>query len=274
MLIVPADPLRPRRPDEHFAAEAEAARAAGLEVAVVDHDALARARRRAAGGRRGPGQPARRSTAAGCCAASGTPRSPRRSPRAAWCCGPAPSSTGGPTSCPAGTRRWRRVTPRVGVDGRRRPGRLRPVRAPRSGAGPGGAARLHQVDEALLARGGLHPRARRRGGRVDGGEPVPGAARRRLHRRVRAAPLRAVRLAEVRTWWVNGGCLLVGPHPDTPDDCPPAELDLAAVAPLVAALGLPFVTVDLALRADGAWRVIELGDGQVSDRPPPSSPKR
>jgi hypothetical protein len=26
-------------------------------------------------------------------------------------------------------------------------------------------------------------------------------------------------------------------------------------------------TADLALRADGTWRLIELGDGQVSDRP-------
>src|SRR4051794_13851010 len=42
MLLVPADPLRPRRPDEHFAAEARAAREVGLDVAVVDHDALAR----------------------------------------------------------------------------------------------------------------------------------------------------------------------------------------------------------------------------------------
>lgn len=30
---------------------------------------------------------------------------------------------------------------------------------------------------------------------------------------------------------------------------------------------MPFVTVDLAQRSDGTWRVIELGDGQVSDRP-------
>ncbi|WP_327011814.1 ATP-grasp domain-containing protein [Dactylosporangium sp. NBC_01737] len=42
---------------------------------------------------------------------------------------------------------------------------------------------------------------------------------------------------------------------------------MSAVEPLVAALRLPFVTVDLALRTDGVWRVIELGDGQVSDRP-------
>ncbi|MDG4829055.1 hypothetical protein O7627_07010 [Solwaraspora sp. WMMD1047] len=42
MLLVSADPLRPRRPDEHFRAEAVAAGDAGLDVAVVDHDALAR----------------------------------------------------------------------------------------------------------------------------------------------------------------------------------------------------------------------------------------
>ena len=40
MLLVPADPLRPRRPDERFAPEAETAAAAGLTVALVDHDAL------------------------------------------------------------------------------------------------------------------------------------------------------------------------------------------------------------------------------------------
>jgi hypothetical protein len=32
-------------------------------------------------------------------------------------------------------------------------------------------------------------------------------------------------------------------------------------------LELPFVTVDFAQRDDGTWRIIELGDGQVSDRP-------
>jgi hypothetical protein len=35
----------------------------------------------------------------------------------------------------------------------------------------------------------------------------------------------------------------------------------------------PFFTVDVALRDDGAWRVIELGDGQVSDRKHWSSDK-
>jgi hypothetical protein len=73
--------------------------------------------------------------------------------------------------------------------------------------------------------------------------------------------------AEVRTWWVDGECAMLGAHPDTPDDLPPGEVDRTSIAPLVAALGLPFVTTDLAMRDDGVWRVIELGDGQVSDRP-------
>jgi hypothetical protein len=40
MLLLPADVLRPRRVDEHFAGEAQAARALGWPVALVDHDAL------------------------------------------------------------------------------------------------------------------------------------------------------------------------------------------------------------------------------------------
>ncbi len=41
----------------------------------------------------------------------------------------------------------------------------------------------------------------------------------------------------------------------------------AQSAPLIKGLNLPFVTVDLALRTDGQWRVVEIGDGQVSDYP-------
>ena len=36
LLLVPADPLRPRRADEHFAAEAAAASGAGHDVALID----------------------------------------------------------------------------------------------------------------------------------------------------------------------------------------------------------------------------------------------
>ncbi len=39
LLIVPADPLRPRRPDEYFAPEVDAAGDLGVDVALIDHDA-------------------------------------------------------------------------------------------------------------------------------------------------------------------------------------------------------------------------------------------
>ncbi|MFR9778705.1 ATP-grasp domain-containing protein [Micromonospora sp. MS34] len=73
--------------------------------------------------------------------------------------------------------------------------------------------------------------------------------------------------AEVRTWWVEGSCRLVTAHPDTPAHQPAAAFDLAAVEASVRALDLPFVTADFALRDDGRWRIVEIGDGQVSDRP-------
>jgi hypothetical protein len=74
--------------------------------------------------------------------------------------------------------------------------------------------------------------------------------------------------AESRTWWVAGRCVLATAHPDTPDEQPEVpHWFLAALAPAVASLGLPFVTADLVRRADGSWRVVEIGDGQVSDRP-------
>lgn len=40
MLLLPANVLRPRHPDDQFAAEACAARDAGVDVALVDHDSL------------------------------------------------------------------------------------------------------------------------------------------------------------------------------------------------------------------------------------------
>ena len=37
-------------------------------------------------------------------------------------------------------------------------------------------------------------------------------------------------------------------------------------------LGCRFVTTDLTQRTDGTWRVIEVGDGQVSDLPTSAEP--
>ncbi|MFJ6754983.1 ATP-grasp domain-containing protein [Streptomyces sp. NPDC091273] len=73
--------------------------------------------------------------------------------------------------------------------------------------------------------------------------------------------------AEVRVWWRDGVPRLVTAHPDSAVAQVPevAEPDLEPVRAAVEALGCPFVTTDLALRADGAWRVVEVGDGQVSD---------
>ncbi|MFD6225583.1 ATP-grasp domain-containing protein [Streptomyces sp. NPDC060232] len=70
--------------------------------------------------------------------------------------------------------------------------------------------------------------------------------------------------AEVRVWWRDAEPRLVTAHPDSPvaDVVTP---DLGPVREAVEALGCPFVTTDLALRADGVWRVVEVGDGQVSD---------
>ncbi|GAA2630399.1 ATP-grasp domain-containing protein [Paractinoplanes durhamensis] len=65
---------------------------------------------------------------------------------------------------------------------------------------------------------------------------------------------------EARVWWLDRTPILIGPHPDTPAVTPAPDLG-----------GVPripgFVTTDLALRADGVWRVVEVGDGQVSDLP-------
>ncbi len=90
------------------------------------------------------------------------------------------------------------------------------------------------------------------GGGADGaGADGPGAGRSRP--------------GEARVWWLDGVPVLVSAHPDTPDQRP--EPDLRAIGPLIAELGCRFVTTDLALRSDGVWRLVELGDAQVSALP-------
>ncbi|MFI5714253.1 ATP-grasp domain-containing protein [Nocardia sp. NPDC051750] len=73
------------------------------------------------------------------------------------------------------------------------------------------------------------------------------------------------RAAEARVWWLDGEPLLIGAHPDTPEEYPAPLLD--HVATCVAQLDARFITTDLALREDSVWRVVEVGDGQVSDLP-------
>ena len=73
---------------------------------------------------------------------------------------------------------------------------------------------------------------------------------------------------EARLWWVNGQLVLATPHPDNPGILPPVDQGfIDEIGSCVKTLACPFITTDVALRADGKWRVIEAGDGQVSGLP-------
>jgi len=266
LLLVPADPLRGRRADEHFAAEAAATRDAGHGVALIDHDLLtepdgasrAVARVPAGGGMavyRGwmvsSGQYA---ALADALSARGVtlrtsagqyrqahelpgwyPTLARVTPAAVWTVGD-------------GEEEFRAVCARLGPG----PAVLRdyvksmkhywheatyiPDAADHAAAWKV-AAQFRELREAEFTGGFVLRRF----------EQFTGA--------------------EVRTWWTGGTCRLITAHPDTPGELPPGDVSLAPLVPLIGSLALPFVTVDLACRADGTWRLIELGDGQVSDRP-------
>ena len=94
------------------------------------------------------------------------------------------------------------------------------------------------------------------------GEDLNGGVVVREFERYRQADGRTV---EARVWWLDGVPIAIGAHPDTPGHVP--EPDLSTVAPAVQRLGCRFVTTDMAQRDDGVWRVVEVGDGQVSDLP-------
>ncbi|GAB4104470.1 ATP-grasp domain-containing protein [Micromonospora taraxaci] len=264
-MLVPADPLRPRHPDEHFAAEARAARVAGLDVAVVDHDALARGGdvRRAVASVSSSGMAVYRGwmlrseqyamfaevlAERGVVLRTGAEQYRLAHELPGWYAALASVT---PPSV------WTTGSERADFD------RARAV----LGAGPAvlrdySKSMKHYWDEAAfipdLGEGAAAWSVARRFLELRDDDFVGGLVLRRFER---------FASTEVRTWWIDGVCVLVGPHPDSPNDPAPVEVDLAPVAPLVGGLGLPFITVDLALREDGVCRVIELGDGQVSDRP-------
>jgi hypothetical protein len=265
LIVIPADVLRPRRPDDHFAAEAAAAREAGWTVALVDHDALAGggdadaavARVPAGDGAvyrgwmLGAGQYA--SMAAALARRGVTLRTdPARYRRAhelpGWCAALAGWTPDTAWTSGAGRTAFDRARAELGAG----PAVLRDWTK----------SMKHYWDEAVyvpdLGDAAAAWRVASRLRELRGDEFTGGFVLRRFEQFTGA---------EVRTWWVDGECRLAGAHPDTPGELPPADLDLTGITPVVAGLGLPFVTVDLARRVDGAWRVIEVGDGQVSDRP-------
>ncbi|MEU4164499.1 ATP-grasp domain-containing protein [Actinoplanes sp. NPDC026670] len=259
MLLVPSDVLRPRRPDEHFADEARAARDAGIEVALVDHDALARGD-----------------------AEAGVARVPAGTDAVyrGW------MLDAGRYAAMAEALAARGVTLRTGPEQYRRAHEL-----------PGWyAAVAGDTPESVWTSGDGREDFRRACGELGGGPAVlrdftksmkhhwheaayipdvsDGAGAWAVASRFRelrgdgftggfvVRRFESFTGAEVRTWWVGGVCRLVTAHPDTSGELPPADVVLPEVG-----VDLPFVTVDLARRVDGRWRIIEIGDGQVSDRP-------
>ena len=266
MLLVPADVLAPRRPDEHFAAEAAAARDTGITVALIDHDALTQPD--------GAGP-----------AVARVPAGESDAVYRGWML----TSRQYAAFAAALTQRdvTVRTTPGAYQRGHELPGwypALAPVTPPSAwttGAGRAGFARAcrdlgagpavvrdytksmkHYWHEAAFipdlgdAAAAWRVASRFRQLRED--EFTGGFVLRRFEH---------FTSAEVRTWWINGTCALTTAHPDTPEDHPPATFSPGPAAALIADLKLPFVTADFARRDDGAWRLIELGDGQVSDRP-------
>ncbi|MFF8288849.1 ATP-grasp domain-containing protein [Streptomyces sp. NPDC016309] len=268
-----ADPLRPRRPDEHYADEAAAVRDLGHPVALIDHDALTAGRTAAAVARvpegAGPawyrgwmltaGQYAALSEALAArgVSLSTAPEDYRRAhelpgwypafapvtPPAVWLPTPPGTPPAAPRLATAATTlgggpaivkdyvksRKDRWDEACFVPDLADPHRLAAV-----------VARFVELQDASLT-GGVVIRAFEDFRTTDG---------------------------EARLWWIDGDPALLTAHPDSPALRPrPDPAFVALVRPLVAALGCRFVTTDLARRADGAWRVVEVGDGQVSDLP-------
>lgn len=264
MLLVPSDPAAPARPDPHFFDEAEAARALGIAVAVVDHDLLGRAGCETDGVRRVPAGTAlyrgwmlageryaafaRALTARGATLRTDAAAYRRAHELPGWYAALAAHTPASLWTDGASLAELRACCARLGAG----PAVLRDfVKSAKYEWAE--ACFIPDVADAVAVE-----RVARRLVELRGDDFAGGFVLRRFER---------FRGAEVRSWWVDGECRLLTAHPDTPDALPPPELDVALFAPAMVALASPFATLDLAQNADGQWRVIEAGDGQVSDRP-------
>ncbi|HEY0472279.1 MAG TPA: ATP-grasp domain-containing protein [Kribbella sp.] len=320
MLLVPCDPLNSRRVDPHFAAQADAARKAGVRAARIDHDALTQALAALPTSAAVPTSTAVTDAATVTDPAALTDPATVTDPAAvtasAALTGPAgvaasAAVAGVPASDDAVYRGWMVTSAEYAALAdalRGRDVRLRtsPAEYKTAHELPGWYDALRSVTPESAWTDSADLAALEDVRRQLGGGPavlrdhvksmkhywheaayVPDLADADAVRRVaeRFLELRGDSLAgglvvrrfeefvgaEARTWWIGGRCALVTPHPDTPDELPEG-LDLVEVEPLVANLALPFVTVDLVRRTDGVWRVVELGDGQVSDWPASADP--
>ncbi|MDA2808074.1 ATP-grasp domain-containing protein [Nocardiopsis suaedae] len=275
--LYPADPLRPRAVDEAFRAEAQRMRAEGAEVGRLDHDALVAGEADrslskvpcdgAALWYRGWMVPVPRYReleaaleARGARLAVGADAYARAHELPGWYAhfaGLTPASVwcaAAPGHAPEASMLARAVTP--------------------LGKGPGFVkdfvkSRKHEWREAcfvpdLADTAALHAVAARmvelQGDFLAGGVVV--------------RAFEDFSGPEARAWWVRGRPVSVGAHPDTPDEAPhPPEAFVEEVARRVDALGHPFIVTDLACTADGRWRVVEVGDGQVTGLPEGTAPE-
>ncbi|WP_371497142.1 ATP-grasp domain-containing protein [Kitasatospora sp. NBC_00374] len=272
-ILFPADPLAPRRPDPHYVQEARQVRELGGESVLVDHDALLAGDAERAVGRVPVGQgplwyrgwmmPVAAYTALGealaarGCSLLTTPAGYADAHQLpGWYevfDGVTPESTWIPGGAPDGSA-------------------LAAAAELLGGSGPAVVkdyvkSRKHEWAEACFVPDLADPaglaRVVARFVELQGEYLAGGVVLRRYEEFVRDE---AGRTVEARVWWMDGEPVLVGPHPDVPE-LDPAP-DLSQVQPLVRRLGCRFITTDLALRADGGgWRVVEVGDGQVSELP-------
>ncbi|MER8187658.1 ATP-grasp domain-containing protein [Kitasatospora sp. NPDC094015] len=271
-ILFPADPLAPRRPDPHYVWEARQVRELGGESVLLDHDALlagdaVRAVRRVPQGQgplwyRGWMIPVEAYAALGealaerGCALLTTP-----------------AGYADAHQLPGWYEVFDGVTPESTWIPGGAPDRARLAAAAELLGGRGPAvvkdyvkSRKHEWAEACfvpdLADLPALERVVARFVELQGEYLAGGVVLRRYEEFVRDE---AGRPQEARVWWMDGEPVLVGPHPDVPELAP--EPDLSEIRPLVRRLGCRFITTDLAQRADGGWRVVEVGDGQVSDLP-------
>ena len=269
LLMVPADPLHQRRPDEYFAPEARAARDLGINVALIDHDAASQ----------GDATAAVRLINTRSVDAVYRGWMLRSEHYSAMVCAAqqrdvtfrtAPAAYRAAHELPGWYPTFRLFTPEStwltgpGIEGLDHA----------LGVLPDGPAIIkdyvksmkhYWAEAAYVADVRDLTAARRVASRfleLRGEDLVGGIVVRTFAE---------VLPGEARTWWVDGRCVLVTAHPDTPD-VHPVDVPTSQFADAVTQLGSPFVVLDLAKTPTGTWLLIEVGDGQVSDRPESTPP--
>lgn len=264
LLLVPCDPINPRRPDEHFAAETAAARAADWGIGLYDHDRVVAgssdAVRWPAGGT-GPVLMRGWMLSASHYAvleeqvvtAGGTMVTSASQYKCAH-------------ELPGWYRTFRDLTPQSAWIEGNDPAAL--VAA--SSALPEGGAVIKDYVKSLKHRwedACWIPNVRDIARLTRTAKTFVELRDRDLQGGLVVRAFERLEGPELRTWWIDGTCRMVTAHPDTPDQMPADRPSFDDASAAVLSLNCRFVTLDWAKRADGGWRVIEVGDGQVSDRP-------